>query len=283
MSLLARKFFALKNRYYPDGMNGYSPADKDELYSDKDSESAENDPALVHSRPKPQRVSFLWPFISTISVLAWFVLLAAYLNKQPTDSQCKRQMDVYSPLLDAVEYEKRNFNNAFAHDTLYRGPPTQELEDSWDKLWRYGGVKIPKEKMQELDRSPDGDFRPTEDGTGYHALIEMFHQLHCLNIIRQYTWKDYYDRHADRVEKPIVLIDSEIGARMHTDHCIEALRISLMCHGDVTPFMVRVDPGSPVGFEADFSPYHKCVKWDPLVQWMKENSFDSLDPHADNH
>jgi len=58
---------------------------------------------------------------------------------------------------------------------------------------------------------------------------------------------------------------------MHVDHCIEALRISLMCHGDTTPYLVKMDPDAPLGTEADFSPHHKCVKFDPLVQYMREN------------
>ena len=40
-----------------------------------------------------------------------------------------------APLLDAVEYEDVNFDNDFAHQTKYRGPPTKELEEEWSKLW----------------------------------------------------------------------------------------------------------------------------------------------------
>lgn len=65
--------------------------------------------------------------------------------------------------------------------------------------------------------------------------------------------------------------DSDVGARMHVDHCIEALRLSLMCHGDTTPYLVKLDPESPVHAEADFSPHHKCVKFEPLVDYMAKN------------
>jgi len=44
-----------------------------------------------------------------------------------------------------------------------------------------------------------------------------------------------------------------------------------MCHGDTTPYLVKMDPDAPLGTEADFSPHHKCVKFDPLVQYMREN------------
>jgi hypothetical protein len=31
---------------------------------------------------------------------------------------------------------------------------------------------------------------------------------------------------------------------MHVDHCIEALRISLMCHSDPTPYLIITDSAS---------------------------------------
>ena len=40
-----------------------------------------------------------------------------------------------APLLDVVGYEDINFDNDFAHQTKYRGPPTKELEEEWNKLW----------------------------------------------------------------------------------------------------------------------------------------------------
>ena len=40
-----------------------------------------------------------------------------------------------APLLDVVQFEDVNFDNDFAHQTKYRGPPTKELEEEWNKLW----------------------------------------------------------------------------------------------------------------------------------------------------
>lgn len=88
------------------------------------------------------------------------------------------------------------------------------------------------------------------------------------SLIRQYTWRDYYFTHTHLVDTPADMKDSDVGARMYVDHCIEALRLSLMCHGDTTPYLVKLDPDSPVNAQADFSPHHKCVKFEPLVDYM---------------
>lgn len=67
------------------------------------------------------------------------------------------------------------------------------------------------------------------------------------------------------------MLASDVGARMHVDHCIEALRISLMCHADTTPFLIIMDPTAPGGARADFSPHHKCRKFEPIRQWTEDN------------
>lgn len=35
---------------------------------------------------------------------------------------------------------------------------------------------------------------PATGQWGYRAGVEVFHQLHCLNLIRQAVYKDYYSR-----------------------------------------------------------------------------------------
>lgn len=66
------------------------------------------------------------------------------------------------------------------------------------------------------------------------------------------------------------MLESDVGARLHVDHCIEALRISLQCHGDTTPFFTISDEKAPLGARADFSPQRKCRNYDKLLEWTKE-------------
>lgn len=49
----------------------------------------------------------------------------------------------------------------------------------------------------ELDRLglPRNSLKVTDPKTGkegYRAAVEVFHQLHCLNLLRQYVYKEYY-------------------------------------------------------------------------------------------
>lgn len=62
---------------------------------------------------------------------------------------------------------------------------------------------------------------------------------------------------------------SPLKNRMHVDHCIESLRIALMCWGDVTPLLIRL--GGPAGAKADFNTHHRCRNFDKLENWIDNN------------
>lgn len=102
----------------------------------------------------------------------------------------------------------------------------------------------------------------------YIVAFEVFHQLHCLNLIRQFTWLDRY------IVRPSDLRGSLVENRMHVDHCIETLRLALMCNADVTPFLIRDrNNGATRAPLPDFDTFHKCKKWEPLVEWVKRNTW----------
>ena len=87
-----------------------------------------------------------------------------------------------APLIEAVEYEEIDFANSFAEKSPFRGPPTAEMDEAWDKLWKFGGVNIPAQQFQTLNRSHEKTYQRVDEerGGGYAGMIEGFHQLHCL-------------------------------------------------------------------------------------------------------
>ena len=91
------------------------------------------------------------------------------------------------------------------------------------------------------------------------------------SLIRQYTWLGYYDRHPDRVEKPNDLNDSDVGLRIHVDHCIETLRLSLLCLADTTPFLYEIENEDDLG-SSDFNNHHKCRNFDKVLEFWKAHT-----------
>lgn len=64
---------------------------------------------------------------------------------------------------------------------------------------------------------------------------------------------------------------------MHVDHCIEALRLSFMCYGDVTPILAEVAEHRQTGIKLDFNVHHKCRNFDKIVNYVREHPVDIPD------
>ncbi|KAK2036798.1 hypothetical protein LZ31DRAFT_482770, partial [Colletotrichum somersetense] len=106
---------------------------------------------------------------------------------------------------------------------------------------------------------------------GYVAGVEVFHHLHFVNVLRQFLWRDSYP---EGMSPSLLKFNSPEVARAHADHCIETLRLALMCNVDITPYLFYEDepaPGSNVPAKEDFQAFHKCKRFDRLLDWVHEN------------
>ncbi|KAI0530022.1 hypothetical protein GGR58DRAFT_525482 [Xylaria digitata] len=263
------------------------------------SESIEEDQYLINqnSHPKeteaqsPKPVYGVFAF-RLLRVLPWFLafgstgLLLYGRFRGPDELACTRLLNPYSPAIEdgVVEYYDTDFENEFAHKTKFRGPPTPEIEAAWNQIWNLGGVEVPLDGPAQLGKPSENLVHINSDETrGYSGMLEVFHQLHCLNLIRQYTWKDYYKdnlrewlNEGDHHQFVDLNVSSHasVGDRMHVDHCIETLRLQLMCNADLTPMLVLKDESIALGSKADFNVHHKCRRWDRLVAWQRTHTTD---------
>lgn len=108
------------------------------------------------------------------------------------------------------------------------------------------------------------------------------HPLSEQNVLRQHSWGlSKFDPSWPKLLYPSLFKD-RVMTRMHVDHCIETLRISLMCTADVTPLLYLYDKERTLGFSADFNTFHKCRDFDKIVSYVKENGFQ-LELKDENH
>ncbi|TLS21276.1 uncharacterized protein PpBr36_10619 [Pyricularia pennisetigena] len=293
----------------------------------------------VPSALEKQRRDY-WRYSRLVPLIAWQIMLSVVMflagaavtaassprhcapdgqdTRPLTDRQCVEQLSVYSPLLDLVEYEQRNWTDPMAgSDSGYVGRPTKEMEKKWDAISQgklqfsfLSMVAIPYEKLSLLDRVeygdghhhgsrfitvPPGNPHPSSPG-GYVGIVEVFHHLHCLNILRQYIWIDTYapppgeagtrgeDDQDD--ERPPLPKWMHHEARKHTDHCVDVLRQALTCNADVTPYLIYKGEGNggdefwPEGSREDFESMHKCRKLEPLLEYFQDNGLKIDPPHV---
>lgn len=100
----------------------------------------ENEPNSSHSGEKgpystpPKRLNLLTIGNMSLFIISIGILSLAY-GRPVSDAACTRQLFSYSPALEAVEYHEEDFKGLFHQPSIYRGTPTDEIDENWRVLW----------------------------------------------------------------------------------------------------------------------------------------------------
>jgi len=131
----------------------------------------------------------------------------------------------------------------YQYNRTFAEPPSVATDQAWDEMFPlYGGFfQHPK-------------FAPQRSG------LAVFHQLHCLNGIRQGYWSMKESRNHERAESHQHVPDP------HIRHCIDYLRQSLMCHTDTNIEPVIEDLHGVKGFGTE----HQCRDFNRAKEWVTE-------------
>ncbi|KAF2738047.1 hypothetical protein EJ04DRAFT_429675 [Polyplosphaeria fusca] len=132
--------------------------------------------------------------------------------------------------------------------------PSNESEIAWQSMYPRGGTFF--------SHAPEVPTRST---------LSVFHQLHCLDAIRQAYYQAYDAAIASQWLKAETI--PEMTSEAHVMHCIELLRQSLMCASDRT-----VEVKNSLGGVTGFGTAHKCADYGVLVRkievWKMESGDD---------
>lgn len=147
--------------------------------------------------------------------------------------------------------------------------PSDAVEDAWAELEWIRTFPMTEEDVRKLGKDPDLVVKfPPEYGFGhsaYVAQLDIFHQLHCLNLLRHIAWGEY-DRDGKTPKRPY----SDLHW-IHVAHCTEVLRENLMCSAnlDVITFNWKETQDLPF---ADFNLNKKCTNAEILMDWQTEHT-----------
>jgi len=140
------------------------------------------------------------------------------------------------------------------------------VDKAWHDLLNAENIIIEPEYMRHYGREDIGVAVP--DGEGYLGTLNVYHELHCLKRIHQYMYLDSYFPDLTEHQREL--------NRLHNEHCIDFLRMSVMCHGDVglITYEWHQDSRIPVANATS----HQCINWEKLDKWTKDRTVDMMKP-----
>ncbi|KAF2101282.1 hypothetical protein NA57DRAFT_22054, partial [Rhizodiscina lignyota] len=179
---------------------------------------------------------------------------------------------IYSPAQDVIEYETRVFAENFVTKGPYMGReedgiPTDEADHLWEDLYQYGVSRISTSEAAQLpNRTTSIPTMPDQ----YVVELDVFHQLHCLNALRKTFYPErYWDEFDDYYTEDGKRNYTSTSAK-HYDHCIDSIRQSIMCHGDIATVYWQWMPlrRQPL---PRLQITHTCRNFEAIKEWAREH------------
>ncbi|KAJ7446319.1 hypothetical protein FB451DRAFT_1567858 [Mycena latifolia] len=206
--------------------------------------------APPHRRQFPRLVPILVAIICIQSV----AFVAAVYRRQPAAPR------LYSPVQHLLEETITIYPLGFGTDlSPFQVPSSPGLDAAWDDLYNFGISRIPKDEAALLPNKTS----PIPGDPGFYiAELDVFHELHCLNMIRKALDPEYYpDWNIKAVER----------AREHVSHCVDWIRQAIMCHSDTSVIVwqwnTRYNQSTPRARVP-----HTCRNFEPIQEWGRRNA-----------
>ncbi|KAF7867204.1 hypothetical protein EAF04_005287 [Stromatinia cepivora] len=246
---------------------------QDELSQEREAHHAakESTTEVEEYRPASGRTKRYrnWHILSTVGLVICYI--PAILLFIASGARFHRHAANSEPLPDIAKeakiFEIQKFPSGF-RSSPYAGPPSEELDAAWHELFEYNDIRVELEDLQAIGM----ESLPLQQG-GYIAQPGVFHELHCLKRIRHWIYRDHYIY-------PKGPSDAELKEwEAHIHHCIERLRLSMMCRGDTSLAIYKwLKEGDEfVPTITDVGP-HQCINWENFSGWIKDRSVNLSEP-----
>ncbi|KAH8888127.1 hypothetical protein GQ53DRAFT_826684 [Thozetella sp. PMI_491] len=210
------------------------------------------------------------PFIVLLACLSLFAAIGT--GWMAAGAFSGRSID---PLLQVYfEYLPVQFNRSRGEDkTPFQGWPTDEIDRTWADSYISGMLSTVDGKTAEL--LPEKTERLPVEGREdeFVVTLDVFHQMHCLDVVRMALYRDRYDKH---FYFPNGTVD--YCKWLHVDHCIDQVRQALICSADVS---VVYFAWSDVvqGLRPRVDNKHTCRNYAKILDWAKGRGVDEKHWH----
>ncbi|CAL1712047.1 unnamed protein product [Somion occarium] len=225
-------------------------------------DKTDNDTSLLNAPaidPRRQHRLLYWIIVAIQSFIILLLVIKLWSNK----CGCGVSSQIlYSPAQSVLEYLPITFSMGVGHQaTVYQGDPSDEVDKAWADLYNDFGIsKIPESQARLLPNKTSAI--PGEDN--YVVALSVFHQLHCLNLIRRSLRPEHY---ADPETGAIGGIAPE-DLPEHLNHCVDNIRQSIMCSADISVIVWKWNDAENTAFPR-MDTVHSCRNFNKIVDWAK--------------
>ncbi|KAI8949551.1 hypothetical protein F4801DRAFT_603236 [Xylaria longipes] len=230
---------------------------------------------LLHLEQRKGPTTVTWSFspvhIASLysSILILLAVLGVLVSRSAKQSVLDPTLGVYSLANDAVEYIKeQKFDSALFTYTPYMGFPTDETDKLWLDL--YNLVAVSKISEEEAILLPHSTI-PIPGTKDYPIQLDVFHQLHCLNELRKLLYPERFPG-MEVLKREDGTYDRENHEFRHWNHCVDALRQTLMCHADISPIAWRLNVPVRKMIIPRLSTTHTCRNFSKIHEWARKHS-----------
>jgi hypothetical protein len=151
-----------------------------------------------------------------------------------------------------VRYVFRLYDNFV--NSPYAGEPTPESDEAWHTLLNNMSVRVTGDELARHNQTS-----VELPGGGYLAWLGVFHELHCVKMLRQWSWREHYF--------PNMTAHEHRHQMVHIDHCLDWLRNAAICGADTSALAVfKWDEKLPHPMLNTKRVPHRCVDWDALMR-----------------
>ncbi|KAF7326334.1 hypothetical protein MKEN_00487000 [Mycena kentingensis (nom. inval.)] len=227
---------------------------------DEDSESLLHKPGTLY--PHTGARCLVPALLSIIAAQALALILFA-VGRPGEGVYFPASTKLYSPAHVAIEEHVLVYPLGFEPDlSEFQISSSPELDAKWEDLYSFGVSRIPQAQAALI---PNVTSRIPGDPDGYYIIgLDVFHQLHCLNMVRMALDPAYYPDWD--IHNPA----NAENATTHVSHCVDWIRQSIMCHGDTSVLVWQWNEDKKVTAPKATVP-HACRNFETLKQWGKEH------------
>lgn len=205
--------------------------------------------------------------LSTLFTLGFYTFTLAKRSDLycPTHTQTQPgPATFFSPAYSKVKYV---YKRLMYDETSpkFMGKPRPEMDEAWHELLSGTLMRFSTSEMALADAITNNTL--THKDGGYVAGLGVSHNLHCIKRLKQYMHQDYFYPNLTSASD-----EEKQELEEHAEHCLEALRLSLLCNADLSIYTLGWTNHSAIRPAVHIPNPNVCVDWEGLHGWMNGRS-----------